>query len=118
MSLPVGRNLYFGRIAGLMLVTLSFVGVWKSLDKGYSPILLITIIIVPYAITSILGTLQLFGLQWIRIPTIIACLLGLLINIRETLQYPNRKDIIEVVIFLLILVLTLADYASKRRAYV
>lgn len=107
---------YFDRIPGLILLALSFAGVWQGTHHGYPPVNLLLVIIIPYTIAIILGVFQLAGKKWVQIPIILMCVFGLLLNTVETIQAPNKKDIIEVAIFFIVLALVAADYLKNRKS--
>jgi hypothetical protein len=109
------KNNYFDRIPGLMLLVLSFAGIWKGMLHGYSPVNLVLVIIIPYTIAIILGSFQLIGKKWVQLPIIMMCLFGLFLNISETIQSPNRKDILEIAVFFIVLALVAAGYVKNRR---
>jgi hypothetical protein len=107
------RKHYFDKIPGLMLLVLSFTGIWQGVLHGYPLINLMLVIIIPYTIAIILGGLQLVGKKWVQIPIILMCIFGLLLNTFETIQCPNKKDIIEIAVFFVVLAFVTADYVKK-----
>jgi hypothetical protein len=114
MSVKTNSKSYFSIAAGLILIALSLVGIWKDMHHGYSRLSLLFTILVPYSIAAILGIMRLLEIKWSRSPVIALCIAGLILNVRETAELPNKKDIAEIMIFFLVLVLTIIDYSKDR----
>jgi hypothetical protein len=100
--------------AGIAIVVVSAIGLLNAKMQGYflSPEFLV--VILPYLFALLLGALFLFGFKWTRFPIVIISAAGALLNVKETCQDPNQKDIAEVAIFVLIIVLALIGYRRKN----
>lgn len=111
VSNDLRRRYAYSRYSSWALVGLSLVGLFSCFYGQLPTESTLIIIAAPYSLALLFGIALLFGQRWAAFPIVLISVFGVFLNVEEIMvkEGPNQKDILEVILFLLIIFLIMFD---------